>query len=195
MKHQITLRQYRAMDLFMLTALACLGECLITLAATMWFPHEPYVLSVTAAVTAIVMVRWGGFACIPAVLGALVFCAVSRATLPQYLIYCVGNLLALALTQVLYRIGWKRLHENVLLALLYGALTAVLMQCGRALIALALGNAPAVCVGFISTDVLTTLFTALVMWIALRLDGVAEDQRHYLDRIAQEARQTSQPTE
>jgi len=186
MKQQISFRQYRAMDLFLFTALLCICETLITMGATRWFTGEPYTLSITPAVTAIVMVRWGGFAAIPAVLGAFVFCLVSGATLPQYIIYCVGNLAALVLTQFLCRIGWKRLHESVLLTLLYGLLTAVLMQLGRALLALVMGNSLALCIGFITTDTLSILFAVLIVWITRRLDGVLEEQKHYLKRVAEE---------
>lgn len=186
MKQQITFRQYRAMDLFMFSALLCVCEALITLGATRWFTGEPYTLSITPAVTAVVMVRWGGFAAIPAVLGAFVFCLVSGAALPQYIIYCVGNLAALVLTQCLCRERWKRLHENVLLSMLYGLLTAVLMQLGRFLLALVMGNSLGLCVGFITTDVLSGLFAVLIVWITRRLDGVLEEQRHYLKRVAEE---------
>ena len=186
MKHQITFRQYRAMDLFIFTILLCVCETLITLGATRWFPQEPWTLSLTPAITAIVMVRWGGFAAIPACLGAFVFCFASGATLPQYAIYCVGNLAALALTQFLYRLGWKRLHEQVLLAILFGLLTALLMQLGRALMALILGTPFALCGGFFTTDVLSTLFAALIVWMARNLGGMLEEQKHYLRRIAEE---------
>lgn len=186
MKHQITFRQYRAMDITVFTVLLCVCETLITLGATRWFPGEPYTLSITPAVTALVMVRWGALAAIPAFGGAFVFCVASGATLPQYAIYCVGNLAALALTQFLYRDGWKCLHNQVLLALLYGLLTALLMQLGRALVALVLGNSLAVCAGFILTDVLSTLFAVLIVWIAKRLDGMLEEQKHYLTRVAEE---------
>lgn len=186
MKHQITFRQYRTMDLCMFTVLLCVCETLITLGATRWFPQEPWTLSLTPAVTAIVMVRWGGFAAIPACLGAFVFCLASGATLSQYAIYCVGNLAALALTQFLYRFGWKRLHEQVLLAILFGLLTALLMQLGRALMALVLGTPLALCGGFFTTDVLSALFAALVVWMAKNLNGMLEEQKHYLRRIAEE---------
>ena len=186
MKHQITFRQYRAMDLFIFTILLCVCETLITLGATQWFPQEPWTLALTPAITAIVMVRWGGFAAIPAFFGALCFCLASGASLPQYVIYCVGNLAALALTQFLYRFGWKRLHDQVLLSLLYGFLTALMMQLGRALIALVMGNPLAVCLGFITTDVLSAVFSALLVWIMRKLDGMLEEQKHYLRRVAEE---------
>lgn len=186
MKKQISFRQYRAMDLFLFTALLCGCEALITLGATRWFPGEPYTLSITPAVTAIVMVRWGGFAAIPAVLGAGVFCFVSGAALPQYLIYCVGNLASLLLTRFLCGDGWKRLHENVLLAMLYGLSTALLMQLGRLVLGLVMGGSLRVCVGFVATDTLSTLFAVLIVWIARRLDGMLEEQKHYLHRVAEE---------
>lgn len=192
MTKQITFRQYRTMDLFIFTALLCICESLITLGATRWFPGEPYTLSITPAVTAIVMVRWGGFAAIPAVLGAFAFCVASGASLAQYLIYCVGNLAAILLTQFLSRDGWKRLHSQVLLALLYGALTALLMQLGRFLIALMLGNPLAACAGFFTTDALSVLFSALLTWIMRRLDGMLEEQRHYLKRVAEEMEKEKQ---
>lgn len=186
MKKQISFRQYRTMDLFLFTALLCGCEALITLGATRWFPGEPYTLSITPAVTAIVMVRWGGFAAIPAVLGAGVFCFVSGAALPQYLIYCVGNLASLVLTRLLCGDGWKRLHENVLMAMLYGLSTALLMQLGRFVLGLVMGGSLRVCVGFVTTDTLSTLFAVLIVWIARHLDGMLEEQKHYLHRVAEE---------
>lgn len=192
MKRQITLRQYRTMDLIIFTALLCICETLITLGATRWFPGEPWTLSLVPAVTAVVMVRWGGFAAIPAVLGAFVFCVASGATVPQFAIYCIGNLLAVALLPLVRGDGWERLHDQVLLALLYGVLTALLMQLGRGLIALALGTDPAVCGGFITTDALSALFAALIVWITRRLDGMLEEQRHYLTRVAEEMKREQQ---
>ena len=186
MNRQITLRQYRTMDLAMFTALLCICETLITLGATRWFPGEPWTLSLTPAVTALVMVRWGGFAAIPAAAGALVFCVASGATLPQFVIYCIGNLAAMALLPLVRGDGWQRLHDQVLLALLYGVLTALLMQLGRGIIALMLGTDPSLCGGFILTDTLSTLFAALIVWITRRLDGMLEEQRHYLTRVAEE---------
>ena len=186
MKRQISFRQYRAMDLFLFSALLCGCEALITLGATRWFPGEPYTLSITPAVTAIVMVRWGGWAALPAVLGAGVFCFVSGATLPQYIIYCVGNLASLLVAPFLCAGRWKGLHENVLLAMVYGLSTALLMQLGRLALGLATGGSLQMCAGFITTDTLSTLFAVLIVWIARRLDGVLEEQRHYLHRVAEE---------
>ena len=185
MKQQITVRQYRAMDLFIFTALLCIGEMLITLGATRWFPQELWTLSLGPAITAIVMVRWGGFAAIPAALGALVFCIASGANLAQYLIYIGGSLLPLIWCLWLKK-RWQKLRDQVLLALFYGASVALMMQLGRAVLALVLGHPLAAALPFFTTDALSTLFAALIVWIARRLDGMLEEQKHYLRRVAEE---------
>jgi len=127
-----------------------------------------------------------------AVLGAFVFCIASGAALPQFAIYCLGNLAAMALLPLVKGDGWERLHDQVLLALLYGVLTALAMQLGRGLIALAMGTDPALCAGFITTDALSALFAALIVWITRRLDGMLEEQKHYLTRVAEEMKREQQ---
>lgn len=186
MQREMSFRQYRAMDLIFFTAVLCLCEALIALAGRRWFPEELYTLSLTAAVTAIVMVRWGKWACIPAFFGAMAVCLASGARGGQYLIYGAGNLFSLLLLPLLGKGGWRRLRENVLLALGYGLAAALLMQLGRMLIALLMGNAPAICLGFVTTDVLSGFFSMLLVWIARRLDGMLEEQKHYLRRIQKE---------
>ena len=186
MRRQMTFSQYRAMDIFLFTALLCLCEALIVLGATVWFADQLYTLSLTAAVTAIVLVRWGILAAVPAVCGGFGFCLFSGATPSQYLIYCAGNLLVLSLMPLVRSEGWKKLQGNVLLAMLYGLAAALLMQLGRFVIAALMGTAPAIGAGFITTDVLSTFFSVLLVWICRRLDGMLEEQRHYLIRIQEE---------
>lgn len=186
MPRKLSLGQYRSMDLCSLTALCCVGELLIVLAATRWFPGEPYTLSLVPAVTALVMVRWGAWAAIPAVCGAMAFCLASGAQLSQFLIYGVGNLAALALLIWLRRATWRKLDGNVLVCILYGWTSALLMQAGRAAAALLLGAAPSACLGFLTTDVLSAFFSALLMWVCRRLDGMLEEQTHYILRIQRE---------
>ena len=186
MQRQLTFRQYRWMDILFFTSVLCICEALVALATNRWFPHELYTLSLTATVAALVMVRWGIYAAIPSLLGAISFCIFSGARGDQFLIYMAGNLLALSLLLILGKVGWRKLHENVLYPLLYGGTVALLMQLGRMIVALILGYGLKECIGFITTDVLSMLFAALVTWICSRLDGMLEEQKHYLFRIQKE---------
>ena len=170
MKHAISFKQYRGMDVFFFTSLLCICEGLIILAATRWFPSQPYTLSLVPAIVAIVMVRWGAFAAIPAAAGALIYCLLSGAGAHHYVIYLCGNL-------------------AVLLCMLYGLMTALLMQLIRAALSLLFGSGLTGALGFITTDILSTLFSVLLCWMMRRTDGMLEDQIHYLHRIQKEQEQ------
>lgn len=193
MQRQITFRQYRAMDLFLFSALLCISEVLITWGANRWFQTADFILSLSCAVMAIVMVRWGAWAAIPVAAGSIAFCIAQAVTQPggirweQVLIYVVGSQAGLVMLLFLKKWNWEKMKHNVLLAVLYGLLTALTMQTGRGLVALVLGEGWQYVAGFILMDVLSTLFAALLTGIASRLDGLMEEQKHYLRRIQRES--------
>ena len=189
MARQRTLGQYRAIDLFCFALMLALFEPVLHFAATRLFPAEPYTVSVTAAVTAIVLMRWGPWAAIHAALGGVLACLLAKARADQYLIYGLGNLLSLASLLLLKAWGKEETRKDALRSIGFALMTALLMQLGRALVALALGNGVGVSLGFFTTGVITDLFTVVVVWIARRLDGIFEDQIHYLLRIQKEPQQ------
>jgi hypothetical protein len=80
-------------------------------------------------------------------------------------------------------LGGERIRLDPLLSIGFGLLTLLLMQLGRALVALVFGTPFQACLGFFTTDALSLLFTGLIIWVARRLDGIFENQRHYLLRI------------
>lgn len=183
MQPRRTVSQYRAIDLSLFALMLIIFETILLKASVRWFPNEPWTVSATAAVTAIVMVRWGPWAAIHAVIGGIVLCTVTRGQWQQYLIYCAGNLAALGVLPLVKRMGWEALRKDILKNLLYGFLVLLAMQAGRAAVSMILGTAPAAAAGFITTDAINYIFTLTIVWIASRLDGILEDQRHYLQRI------------
>lgn len=185
---QMTFKQYRAMDIGVFTLLLCISEALIVFAANLWFPKEPYTLSLVPAITAAVMMRWGLWAIVPAVAGGIVFSACSGATIAQHLIYTAGNLFFLIVYPFYKKIGWKQIHENVLLTMLYGLMVPLGMQAGRMIVSVLMGNGLLISAGFFTTDSISILFSVLIVWILRRLDGMLEDQKHYLFRVQKEDR-------
>ena len=186
MKHHLTFKQYRSMDLFFFAVMLCFSEALIVNAALRWFPDQLYSVSVTAAVTAIVFIRWGPWGAIHAVLGALVYCTACGGSGKQYLIYSLGNLLSLLVLLLIRLFGKERIRKDPLVTWLYALCTLLLMQLGRALTALLLGSEAKSCLSFFTTDALSGLFTMVIVWIAARLDGILEDQKTYLLRVNRE---------
>lgn len=171
------------MDLAMFAAMVVVFETLLVNAATRWFPGQPYTVSVTPAVTAIVLMRWGPWAALHAALGGAAFCFASGAAPGHYLVYAAGNLLGLAALTIRKRLTPEGIREKVSWSLLFGGAVCLLMQLGRAAISVLTGAPYVQALGFFTTDAITLLFTLVIVWIARRLDGIFEDQVHYLLRI------------
>ena len=182
MKRQRTWKEYRAIDLTLLGLALAVFEFIIVRAANWWFPGQPFTVSLAAAITSIVYMRWGVWGAIHAAEAGLVFCLFSGATPEQYVIYCGGNLLSVAAVALLKALGKERVRTGHL-SLVFPLLVQALMQAGRAAMALLLGAGPGSVVGFFATDSLSLLFTFVIIWIARKLDGVYEDQKHYLLRL------------
>ena len=182
----MTLKQYRNLDLFLFAVMLIISESLIVNAAIRWFPDQLYTVSVCAAIVSIVLMRWGPWAAIHAVVGGLVYCFWAGGAPKQYLIYMIGNLFSL-LSLLMFRLaGKKRICENVLLTLLFAVCTQLFMQMGRACVSFVMGAPVSTGFSFITTDALSGLFTMVIVWIASRLDGVFEDQISYLLRVQKE---------
>lgn len=186
MNRQISFSQYRAIDLSILSVVLAVCQYLTHLAVSFWFPEQLYVVSPVAGMTALVMMRWSGWAAVPACLGGVLFVWLSGGSVQQVLIYVIGNLMSL-LALVMFRIfGKERIRKESFLAVVFAIAVQLLMQLGRAAMALLFGFPAAAVLGFITTDILSILFTVFIIWTARRIEGLFEDQKNYLLRIQRE---------
>lgn len=186
MNKQISFRQYRAIDLVIMTGLMLLTQSLISIVAATIYADQLYVVSTVGAVTALVMMRWNGYAAIPTFLGGLLYTFLSGGALQHYVIYSVGNLLSL-LALILFKLmGKEAIRTDGLMTMFFAFTVQILMQLGRAGVAFLFGNPAGVCLGFITTDALSILFTVCVIWVTRRIEGLFEDQKKYLLRIQKE---------
>ncbi len=186
MNKQITFQQYRSIDLTILAVLLAVSQGLIYIASRFWFPDQLYVVSTVAALTALVMMRWGGYAAIHAVLGGLLFTWLAGGDAKQYLIYGAGNLASMLALLMFKLFGKERIRQNIVLTLAFALSVQLLMLLGRAGVAAVLGYPADACLGFITTDLLSALFTMVIIGVARRVAGLFEDQKNYLLRIERE---------
>lgn len=186
MEKSRTVGQYRTIDLILFSLMLTAAEFIVVKAATSWFPGQPYTISVVPAITAIVMMRWGPWAAIHAALGGMVFCLASGAAVQHYIIYIVGNLLSMAALLLIRLLGNEGIRTDALRTMLLGLATVLLMQLGRGAVSLLFGGRSGDLIRFFTTDVISVLFTVVVVWIARHLDGVFEDQINYLLRVSRE---------
>lgn len=182
----LSFKQYKAIDLTILTVVLGVCEFLTAKAANAWFPGQLYVLSPTIMMTCIVMMRWNGFAAIHAAVGGLVFCLSSGATGEQILIYCVGNCFALIALIWFKVFGKKKIKDKFGYTILFTVTAFVGAQLGRWLVGLLLGGAPDSIIVFLTTDCLSLLFAVVVVLISRKADGLFEDQKAYLLRVQAE---------
>lgn len=186
MKQQISLGQYRTIDLTILSVLMVACMLLIHFAAGQWFADQLYVVSPVGIVVALVMMRWGIWAAVQALIGGLFYAAISGGQWQHFLIYGIGNLLSLAALVFFCRNGKERVRQNSVLSMAFGLSVQTLMLLGRAGVALVLGYSAGTCIRFITTDILSCLFTMVAVWVIRRIEGLFEDQKHYLLRIQSE---------
>ncbi len=184
----LTFKQYRLVNMTMLTLAFVLIEALIAKGANVWFPELAYTLSLAVIFISLEMMRWGAFAGISAFIAGLVFCMASGASGTQYLIYCVGNLMALAALLFLRLVGYERVRQNPGFTIIYVVLVFLLIQVGRWIVSTAMGNDPRLIVQFIATDSLSGVFAIVVVLISRTADGLFEHQRSYIQRLEEERR-------
>ncbi len=186
MQRQISLAQYRSIDLFFLTALLGISEAVIYFFAGDDAAKQLLTVSTAGCVVTLVMMRWSAWAAVPAVLGGVLYVALRGTLKDQYLIYGGGNLFALVALLWILVLDKETIRGNAILSVLFGVTVQLGMLLGRALVAFILGYGVKQCLGFITADPLSILFTAVSVWIMRRIEGLFEDQKHYLLRIQQE---------
>ena len=186
MNREISFSQYRTIDLVILTVLMAVSQFVIYVAASFWYPDQLYVVSPVGAMVALVMMRWGVWAGIHALLGGVIFTLLSGGTMQHFLIYGVGNLASMLALLYIRFFTKERIRKDAFLTVVFALLVQILMQLGRSAVAALLGFPADACIGFITTDVLSCLFTAVIIWVVRRIEGLFEDQKHYLLRIQSE---------
>ncbi len=186
MNRQISFAQYRTIDLMIMAVLLVVSQAVISIAASTVYADQLYIVSTVGVVTALVMMRWNGWAAIHAVLGGIVVTAMAGGTWQQYIIYCGGNLVSLLALLLLKLLGKEKIRQDGLKTMFFAFCTQLLMQLGRAGVAFLFGYPAAACIGFITTDALSILFTVCILWVTRRIEGLFEDQKNYLLRIQKE---------
>ncbi len=192
MKRQLTFREYRAIDMGMFAIMAVIFEFIVVkVSRSVLFADQACAVSVAGAITTILYMRWGFWGAIHAALMGLLYCFYSKANSSQYIIYIVGNLFSIPAVLILVLCGYEKVRRSQWV-MGFPILVILLMQIGRGIVSMVLGSDFDTALGFITTDPLSILFTFVIVWIAKRLDGIFENQKHYLLRVHEEEKRDSQ---
>ncbi|MGN0655485.1 MAG: hypothetical protein ACI4KR_01705 [Ruminiclostridium sp.] len=182
---EISFKQYRAIDLGIMAVILFVFE-MLTVFAGKWFPLESYTLSPTTLMLCLVMMRWDGFAVIHAVVGGLAFCLAAGAQPEQFVVYCAGNCFALLGLIMLKICGKEKVRNRIPFTVVYVVIIFISIQVGRWLISILFGSDFGSGVTFFVADSLSLLFAVVAVLISRKMDGLFEDQKHYLIRTEEE---------
>ena len=186
MNNSITFKQYRAIDLTILSVFLVLSEGLTTVATTKWFVAVPFAITTTLIFLCIGMMRWGAWSAVLAIVGGITFVIASGADAKRCAIYIIGNLFSLLSLLFIRAVGKNKLRGSNLLLILYAIVTYLSVCLGRWLVSLIFEPALDSIIAYIGTDVITLLFTAVLLTALKGVDGMIEDQHDYVLRQAQE---------
>ena len=190
MRKEITFKQYKAIDISILSVLLLLFEALSVYASSKWFNLAGLTLiSLTPLVMVVMMMRWSEFAVIAALVGGVSYCFACGGKPEQYLIYCVGNLFGVLSIFIIKKLGKEAIREKQLRLALISISTYLFINVGRWLVSLIFAPALETLITFVTTDAIS-LVVAIVGTITLRnSDGILEDQKEYLLRLDRERRE------
>lgn len=183
----MSFRKYKIIDLAIFTGIYLVLEFLISLGATMWFPEQPYIVSLMLPILLIVMMRWDKWAGILALISAPFYVLIYGGIGTRYLIFLFGNIGFMTLLAFLLPIGKKKVRDSVFLTVCYVLIGYLSLEIFRGLGAMIFDHVGIEIIWtFIWTDLLSLVFSLVVVLIARIIDGIFEDQKAYCFRKQRE---------
>lgn len=191
MKKQITLKQYRLLDLSIFTIVLCLFEFLsVYILNNDDYPY--FSLSISLPIILICMMRWNYRSFILPILSGVVYClTIGNATIDNYVIYSIGNLFIL-LNLIWFKLGKDKIRSSGLLTILYTISGFILMCLGRSVVSIFFdGKFLSVLIGFLGTGFINLLLSCFIIMIARIQPGIFVDQITYLKEVQKEITEES----
>ena len=197
----ISFRQYKFTDLFFFALVLGLSELLIFCAFKFWFKTavDKYYVNFMLALSLTVIMRWGWVGGIYAAADGVILCAVQGGSWQSYIIYIIGNACILSVLLLTKFVGKERLRGKWYLTLSYivtGWVSVNLgLTCAGAAFGGGFGALAAVNFGFGVYGALSLAAAVAVIMVLRRLDGMFEDQKHYLIRQDKERKERARRDE
>ena len=188
----LTFKQYKLIDLGLLSLLFVITETIVTVAGGKWFKGQPYSLSLAVFFFCLGLMRWSLHSWVFAVAGGLVHCLASAVFMEEgvkaetFAIYCIGNLFMLLGVLLFRAFGKEKIRTKPFLTLVFVTCVYLFTELGRFAVAFAFKQDPALLPAFVYTDALSGVFALVVVFVIRKTDGLFEDQKTYLLRLEAE---------
>lgn len=186
MKKQITLGQYRTIDITIFLIVLCLFEFLsVYILNNDKYPY--FSLSISLPIILICMMRWGYRCLLLPIASGIVYClTIGNANIDNYVIYSIGNLFVL-FNLIWFIKGKDKIRSSGFLTILF-VITGFIFTClGRSVVSLFFdGDFLKVLIGFLGTGFINLILACFVIMIARIQPGLFIDQIVYLKEVQKE---------
>lgn len=190
----ISISQYRLTDLFLFAVILAVFDILAHF-APLWFPGAAlFTFTLTVPITLLVMIRWGWPCALFAAGDGILLSALNNPAVWQsYLSFAVGNAFICFLLIAVKFTGKEKITGKWYFSALFTLAAWVLMNLGITLVQTACGNnfvtALATNFGLGANGLMSLALALIVILVMRRLDGMFEDQKHYLLRLDKERKE------
>ena len=197
----ISFRQYKYTDLFFFALVLGLSELLVFCAFKLWFQSavDKYYVNFMLAIVLTVVMRWGWIGGIYAVVDGVIQCAIQGGSWQAYLSYIIGTACVFSVLLLTRFVGKEKLRGKWYLTLVYILVGWVAINlgitCMNAIFGENFATALGVNFGFGVYGALPFAGSAVVILVLRRLDGMFEDQKHYLIRKDKERKELARRDE
>ena len=197
----ISFRQYKYTDLFFFALVLGLSELLVFCAFKLWFKStvDKFYINFMLAIVLTVIMRWGWVGGIYAVVDGVVQCAIGGAGWQGYLTYIIGTACIFFVLLLTKFVGKEKIRGKWYLTLAYILVGWVSVNLGITCMSAIFGtnflSALGTNFGFGVYGVLPLAGAIAVIMILRRLNGMFEDQKHYLLRQDRERKELARRDE
>ena len=197
----ISIRQYKYTDLLFFALVLGISELLVFCAFNLWFKNtvEKFYINFMLAIALTVIMRWGWVGGIYAVIDGVVQCAIQGGSWQAYLSYIIGNACILSVLLLTKFMGKEKIRSKWYFSLVYILVGWVSVNLGISCMGAIFGksflSALGTSFGFGVYGALPLAAAIVVIMILRRLNGMFEDQKHYLIRQDRERKELSRRDE
>ena len=186
--------------MFMFALILCVSELIIFFASKYWFKSSAdYYVSFLLPIVLIVMMRWGWVSVVYAALGGVLACALGGGSWQSYISYIIGTACIASVLLLTKFVGKEKIRGKWYLTLAYILAGWVSVNLGIACAGAAFGDnflrLLGLNFGLGVYGALSLAAAVAVIMLLRRLEGMFEDQKHYLIRKDKERKELARRDE
>ena len=197
----ISFRQYKYTDLFFFALVLGISELLIFCSFRFWFSdaNDKYYINFMLPIALTVIMRWGWVGGVYAVADGVVLCAIQGGSWQSYISYIIGTACIASVLLLTKFVGKEKIRGKWYLTLAYILAGWVSVNLGIACAGAAFGDnflrLLGLNFGLGVYGALSLAAAVAVIMLLRRLEGMFEDQKHYLIRKDKERKELARRDE